>query len=52
MGGEYADDLRRTPDGWRSVRRSLRVFFELGSREVLGMRAAGHGGASEARREP
>ena len=38
MGGEYADELRRTPAGWRSVRRSLRVFFELGTRDVLGMR--------------
>lgn len=38
MGGEYADELHRTPIGWRSVRRSLRVFFELGSRDVLGMR--------------
>jgi hypothetical protein len=39
MGGEYADELLRTPSGWRSVRRSLRVLFELGSRDVLGMRA-------------
>jgi hypothetical protein len=38
MGGEYADELRRTPAGWLSVRRTLRVFFELGSRDVLGMR--------------
>jgi hypothetical protein len=36
MAGEYADELRRTPRGWRSVARTARVFFELGSREVLG----------------
>jgi hypothetical protein len=36
MAGEYADELRRTPAGWRSVKRRAQVFFELGSREVLG----------------
>jgi hypothetical protein len=36
MTGEYADELRRTPAGWRSVKRRAQVFFELGSREVLG----------------
>ena len=36
MAGEYADELRRTPQGWRSVARTARVFFELGSREALG----------------
>jgi hypothetical protein len=36
MGGEYADELHRTPDGWRSIRRTMRPFFEQGSREVLG----------------
>ena len=36
MAGEYADELRRTPQGWRSFARRGRVFFELGSREVLG----------------
>jgi 3-phenylpropionate/cinnamic acid dioxygenase small subunit len=39
MGGEYADELRRTPAGWRSVKRSLRVLFEVGTRDVLGMGA-------------
>ena len=39
MGGEYADELLRTPAGWRSVKRSLRVLFELGTRDVLGMGA-------------
>jgi hypothetical protein len=38
MGGEYADERRRTPAGRLSVRRTLRVSFELGSRDVLGMR--------------
>ena len=36
MAGEYQDELRRTPAGWRIVRRRLQVFFELGSRDVLG----------------
>jgi hypothetical protein len=36
MAGEYEDELRRTPRGWRSVARRGRVFFEIGSREVLG----------------
>ena len=39
MGGDYADELRRTSAGWRSVKRSLRVLFELGTRDVLGMGA-------------
>ena len=36
MGGEYRDELRRTPSGWRSFRREGEVFWELGSRDVLG----------------
>ena len=36
MGGEYRDELRRTPDGWRSFRRHASVLFETGSRAVLG----------------
>lgn len=36
MGGEYRDELRRTPEGWRSHRRQGVVFWELGSRDVLG----------------
>ncbi len=36
MGGEYQDWLRRTAGGWRSVRRKALVFFETGTREVLG----------------
>ncbi len=36
MGGEYDDFLRRTPSGWRSVKRTARVLFETGTREVLG----------------
>ena len=36
MGGEYRDELRRTPEGWRSHRRQGLVFWELGSRDVLG----------------
>ena len=36
MGGEYRDELRRTPEGWRSYRREGVVFWEVGSREVLG----------------
>ena len=36
MGGEYQDWLERTPEGWRSVRRKALVFFETGTREVLG----------------
>jgi hypothetical protein len=36
MAGEYADELRRTSQGWRSSARRARVFFELGTREVLG----------------
>jgi hypothetical protein len=51
MGGEYADELRRTRDGWRSVRRTMKPLFERGSREVLGpgpgRREAGPGDAKE-----
>jgi hypothetical protein len=36
MAGEYVDELRRTPAGWRSVKRRARVFLETGSRDVLG----------------
>ena len=36
MGGEYRDELRRTPSGWRSFRREGEVFWEMGSRDVLG----------------
>ena len=36
MGGEYRDELRRTEAGWRSFRREGEVFWELGSRDVLG----------------
>jgi 3-phenylpropionate/cinnamic acid dioxygenase small subunit len=36
MGGEYRDELRRTRDGWRIVKRRGVVVFEQGSREVLG----------------
>ena len=36
MGGEYRDELRRTSEGWRSYRREGVVFWELGSRDVLG----------------
>ena len=36
MGGEYRDELRRTPEGWRSVKRKGVVFWETGSRAVLG----------------
>ncbi len=35
MGGEYRDVLRRTPDGWRIHHRTLEIFFEEGTREVL-----------------
>ena len=35
MGGEYRDRLRRTPEGWRIHHRTLEVFYETGSREVL-----------------
>lgn len=40
MGGEYRDALRRTPEGWRSFRREGVVFWETGSREVLGPSAS------------
>ncbi|MCP4239784.1 MAG: nuclear transport factor 2 family protein [Myxococcota bacterium] len=36
MGGEYRDELRRTPEGWRIHRREGAVFWEVGSRDVLG----------------
>ena len=36
MFGEYRDELGRTAAGWRSVHRRGKVFFELGTREVLG----------------
>ncbi len=36
MGGEYRDELRRTPEGWRITRREGVVFWEIGSRAVLG----------------
>ncbi|HEX5065339.1 MAG TPA: nuclear transport factor 2 family protein [Myxococcota bacterium] len=36
MGGEYQDELRRRPEGWRIVKRRARVLFEQGSRDVLG----------------
>ena len=36
MGGEYRDELRCTEAGWRSFRREGEVFWELGSRDVLG----------------
>ena len=40
MGGEYRDALRRTPEGWRICRREGVVFWELGSRSVLGRGSA------------
>ena len=36
MGGEYRDALRRTPQGWRITRREGVVFWETGTRAVLG----------------
>ena len=36
MGGEYRDELRRTEQGWRSGRRKGLLFWEVGSRDVLG----------------
>lgn len=33
---EYADDLLRTQDGWRSRRRVCRVLMDQGDRSVLG----------------
>ena len=41
IGGEYQDELRRTPEGWLSVHRTMRMFFEHGTRDVLGMRTTG-----------
>lgn len=35
MMGEYRDELVRTPAGWRSRHRTLRLHAELGSRAVL-----------------
>ena len=35
MFGEYRDVLVRTDAGWRSRHRTLRLQYELGSREVL-----------------
>ena len=35
MFGEYRDELVRTPAGWRSRHRTLRLHHELGSRAVL-----------------
>lgn len=35
MGGEYRDELRRTPAGWRITKRQGVPFWEQGSREVL-----------------
>ena len=35
MFGVYRDEMRRTEAGWRSIRRTLRLQYELGSREVL-----------------
>lgn len=33
--GEYRDELRRLPQGWRVVLRSMWVSHEIGSRELL-----------------
>jgi 3-phenylpropionate/cinnamic acid dioxygenase small subunit len=35
MFGEYRDELIRTGEGWRSRHRTLRLHYELGSRDVL-----------------
>jgi 3-phenylpropionate/cinnamic acid dioxygenase small subunit len=35
MFGEYRDEMRRTAEGWRSARRTLRLHHELGTRDVL-----------------
>ena len=35
MFGVYRDEMRRMDAGWRSVHRTLRLQYELGSREVL-----------------
>jgi len=35
MFGEYRDELIRTGAGWRSRHRTLRLHYELGSRDVL-----------------
>ena len=35
MFGVYRDEMRRTEAGWRSIHRTLRLQYELGSREVL-----------------
>jgi hypothetical protein len=36
LWGEYHDQLRRLPEGWRIVERSMRVSFEQGARDLLG----------------
>ncbi len=36
LWGEYRDRLRRLPEGWRIVERSMHVSFEQGARELLG----------------
>jgi hypothetical protein len=36
LWGEYRDRLRRLPEGWRIVERSMRITFEQGARELLG----------------
>jgi len=41
MGGEYRDELRLGEEGWRSFRRVGEVFWEIGSRDVLGSRSSG-----------
>ena len=41
MGGEYRDELRRSAAGWRSYRREGEVFWEVGSRDVLGPVSSG-----------
>jgi hypothetical protein len=35
VGGAYDDRLRRTPDGWRIVRKKLDVRWTIGNRAVL-----------------
>jgi len=35
IGGAYDDRLRRTPDGWRIVRKKLDVRWTIGNRAVL-----------------
>lgn len=38
-GGTYHDRLRRTPDGWRFVSRSIRGVWAEGNPAVLGLRS-------------